>query len=206
MERIDLVGKRFGLLTVIALGSQLHNPSGGTDWTWDCVCDCGSRLSVRGKNLRSNQQKSCGCSRRQGTNNKSGELTQTIWGKILRCAQRNEHAVEIIRDEAWDLFLKQSRCCALTNILLILGQNASLDRRDSSYGYVSGNVQWVHKDVNIMKNVWSQDYFIFMCHKVAGVHPKPSFDNGEMICIDNGLGRTGNPNKPRMGLFQLNFD
>lgn len=33
---------------------------------------------------------------------------------------------------------------------------ASLDRIDSSKGYIKGNVQWVHKDVNMMKNDMSE--------------------------------------------------
>ena len=30
-------------------------------------------------------------------------------------------------------------------------------------GYEEGNVQWVHKDINIMKNRYAQDYFISLC-------------------------------------------
>ena len=44
---------------------------------------------------------------------------------------------------------------------------ASLDRIDSSKGYVIGNVQWVHKDINIMKNKFDNQYFIDMCKKIA---------------------------------------
>jgi len=43
----------------------------------------------------------------------------------------------------------------------------SLDRIDSSKGYIKGNVQWIHKDVNIMKNKFNQEYFIEMCKLVA---------------------------------------
>ncbi len=44
---------------------------------------------------------------------------------------------------------------------------ASLDRIDSTKGYVEGNCQWVHKNINKMKNNLDQDYFIEMCKKVA---------------------------------------
>jgi archaellum component FlaC len=40
---------------------------------------------------------------------------------------------------------------------------ASLDRVDSAKGYIKGNVQWVHKDINMMKQQYSQEYFIQMC-------------------------------------------
>ena len=44
---------------------------------------------------------------------------------------------------------------------------ASLDRIDSSKGYTTDNIQWVHKDINIMKNDYGNDYFIEICKKVA---------------------------------------
>lgn len=44
---------------------------------------------------------------------------------------------------------------------------ASLDRIDSSKGYVEGNVHWVHKDINIMKWDFPLETFIKMCKFVA---------------------------------------
>ena len=44
---------------------------------------------------------------------------------------------------------------------------ASLDRIDSYKGYIEGNVQWVNKHINIMKNGYSQEEFVYMCHMVA---------------------------------------
>jgi len=45
--------------------------------------------------------------------------------------------------------------------------DASLDRIDNSKGYHLNNVQWVHKDVNRMKWIFEQDYFIKLCNKVS---------------------------------------
>ena len=44
---------------------------------------------------------------------------------------------------------------------------ASLDRIDSTKGYVENNVQWTLKKINIMKNVFSQKEFIYLCNKVS---------------------------------------
>jgi len=44
---------------------------------------------------------------------------------------------------------------------------ASLDRIDSSKGYVKDNVQWVHKDINRMKWNFPQDKFVKLCSFVA---------------------------------------
>lgn len=43
----------------------------------------------------------------------------------------------------------------------------SLDRIDSTKGYIEGNVQWVHKSVNIMKSTLTQEQFINFCKLVA---------------------------------------
>lgn len=93
----------------------------------------------------------------------------------------------------WDLFIKQNKKCALSNqdITLTKGKNipmqtnqrnldysgwtASLDRIDSSKGYVKDNVQWLHRNVNIMKNAYSQDYFIELCQMIVNnVNQQPS--------------------------------
>ena len=53
-----------------------------------------------------------------------------------------------------------------------LGMNASIDRVDSMKSYEEGNLQFVHKDVNIMKNKYDQDYFIEVCKLIANNHEK----------------------------------
>lgn len=44
---------------------------------------------------------------------------------------------------------------------------ASLDRIDSTKGYVVGNVQRVHKSVNMMKQSLPNHIFIDWCQKIA---------------------------------------
>ena len=33
--------------------------------------------------------------------------------------------------------------------------------------YIKGNVQWLHKHVNIMKNSFPQEMFIYLCNKIT---------------------------------------
>jgi len=68
------------------------------------------------------------------------------------------------------LFIKQNKLCSLSGLLLESTYNnmtMSLDRIDNNKGYIEENVQWVHKDINMMKRIYSQDYFIYMCKLVA---------------------------------------
>ena len=79
------------------------------------------------------------------------------------------------------LYNQQNQKCALSGQLLLIkegyknlfkGRTASLDRIDSSKGYIEGNLQWVHKDLNRMKNVYSQDVFINWCKQIAEYQTK----------------------------------
>lgn len=45
-------------------------------------------------------------------------------------------------------------------------KTASLDRIDSSLGYIEGNVQWINKEINYMKMDLPQDKFIEWCEKI----------------------------------------
>ena len=52
----DLTGKKFGRLTVLQKSTQ-----SGRRLYWDCECDCGNKITVKGDVLRQNHQQSCGC-------------------------------------------------------------------------------------------------------------------------------------------------
>lgn len=55
----DLVGQKFGKLTVIAKNETRKNEH----VCWDCVCECGNKTTVEGYNLKSGATQSCGCQR-----------------------------------------------------------------------------------------------------------------------------------------------
>lgn len=61
------------------------------------------------------------------------------------------------------------------------GFNISLDRIDSSKGYVVGNVQWVHKIVNIMKGTLDDEHFISICIAIADNNHKLKFLNSQAV-------------------------
>lgn len=56
---VDLTGKQYGSLYV--LGRVDNDKYGGTRYL--CLCDCGNRIEVASKHLRSGATKSCGCKR-----------------------------------------------------------------------------------------------------------------------------------------------
>ena len=57
----DLVGQRFGKLTVI--GREENSKHGNARWL--CLCDCGNKKIIAAGNLRSGHTQSCGCYRKE---------------------------------------------------------------------------------------------------------------------------------------------
>ncbi len=73
-----------------------------------------------------------------------------------------------------ELFQKQGQLCPYTGWKLTFPAKsdsydgtASLDRINSTKGYVEGNVQWVHKHINLMKLAHTHEEFVELCKAVA---------------------------------------
>jgi hypothetical protein len=104
-----------------------------------------------------------------------GDLSSTKFRGIKAKAKHRGQEFRITIDYAWKLFLAQEKKCNLTDLPLTLSPSsmskgastASLDRIDSSRGYVKGNVQWVHVDINFMKHSLSLKDFVRLCRLVA---------------------------------------
>ncbi len=86
-------------------------------------------------------------------------------GKIINC--------DVTLEDLYKVLKEQNFKCAYTGIdLQVVGalkgeSNASVDRIDSDKGYEIGNIQWVYKPINIMKNGLSDPDFKDLCYKVT---------------------------------------
>lgn len=84
--------------------------------------------------------------------------------------------------------MEQDRKCVFTGKTLTMrgkrnGQyegTASLDRIDSSKGYIEGNVQWIHKELQHMKRNLEDSEFIRICEEVAAHQKKKKQKSGEL--------------------------
>jgi len=183
-KKHDIVGKQFGKLIVIKL-AQTNKSGKAKEWRAICECECGNKnVDVHPQALIRNYTTSCGCRKDQylkntGKNNKQFTGYEGIngkyWGLIKKRAEKRGYKINIDVKFAWELYIKQEKKCALTKLPIefaISNKNysettASLDRIDSTKGYTSDNVQWVDKKINIMKNIFSQEKFIYLCKLVA---------------------------------------
>lgn len=105
-----------------------------------------------------------------------GDIYGSRWSAWKTNAKNRDIFFNVSIDYGWALFLKQKGRCAITGVELNFpiqkhgGGTASLDRIDSSKGYIEGNVQWVHKSVNVMKQSFLLPELIEWCKKIVCHH------------------------------------
>ena len=107
-----------------------------------------------------------------------GDIGGVFINHIKNSAKKRNIEFNITNEQIWNLFKKQNYKCALSGIDLNLSRdiknghpdfskfNASLDRINRDMGYIENNIQWIHRDINYMKNVFSDPYLIDMCKKI----------------------------------------
>ncbi len=181
----DLSEKRFGLLKV----TRMEQRGSAGQYYAICECSCGtSNHPVLPGALKRGATTSCGCRRDQylkNTGKNSAQFTgfEEIGGRLVSCIKRRAKArgyeFALTAEQLWKKYLEQEKKCALSDTALTIGKKnkettASLDRIDSTCGYTIDNVQWVHKKINIMKNVFEQKEFIHFCCLIARRHQCPS--------------------------------
>jgi len=164
---------------------------------WECACDCGNTTYRRESSIITGNAVSCGCDlKRQsglGKNSKNwkgvGDIGLWYFNMMKSRCEKANRRFDVTLEMLWGLFLKQDKKCALTGLpigfatrkertVLKQANTASVDRIDSTKGYTADNVQWLHKDVNIMKNDFPLERFIEICHLVAERFPRPIGPSG----------------------------
>jgi ribosomal protein S14 len=140
---------------------------------------CGAVQSYLRKNYAELSLKSgklCkACSNKDPKNNKhlghyKGVLRASFVHKYKTGAETRGIEWSVEFEDLADLLIEQDFKCALSGTpiqAMEISNNASLDRIDSSKGYVKGNVQWVLSEINMMKQQYSQERFIELCCAVA---------------------------------------
>lgn len=144
---------------------------------WKVIClGCNNMFSRRAGQLV--QGRSSGC---QSCNSKEREQ-YSFWEGIdgiskqyITKLKHRQKEVDLTLQDIVDIWKQQNGKCAYSGLSLSLVQKdrkwaqstASLDRIDSSKGYIKGNVQWVHKKVNTMKSDMTEEQFLLLCVIIA---------------------------------------
>lgn len=152
-ELIDLTGKEFGRLRVLALHPERYRYGEQTAPCWLCRCDCGTEIIVRGCHLRSGNTASCGCARieklkHNAKHGLSESRAYRIWHNMKsRCLNPNSTSYSyyggrgIGFDERW---------CEFKAFYADVGDppnGLSLDRPDNDGNYGPTNWRWADRSM-----------------------------------------------------------
>lgn len=167
----DIADREFGRLIAIR---RVKNDRFGKSY-WLCKCQCGKEKEIAKASLIRGLTLSCGCYQIEKAYRGCGDVSGMYWKTTRNGAARRNIEFNITVEDMWNQFLKQEGKCIYTGLQLTLtkrynrcrNQTASIDRIDSSKGYTKDNIQWVHKDINRMKQEYEEEYFIKMCQLVA---------------------------------------
>ena len=149
-------------------------------------CTCGSNIEKDLPTVHLTTLASKGCEKcsRFFTSKGYELISGSYWSGVVNKAKVRKLPFEITIQDAWNKYIKQEGKCALTGLDIVFEPNsthsnsqdgrvlrtASLDRIKSDEGYTLDNIQWVHKDVNRMKNKFDQEHFITICKLITEKH------------------------------------
>lgn len=155
MKTVDLTGKRFGRLTVIAQAPSRKTESGRSIVVWECMCDCGNTTFVDSRHFHGRITKSCGCLKRETAGNQSithglsGSRLSRIWrGMKVRCYDKNHSNYKyyggrgIFICDKWVNDFKSFYDWSMANGYR---DDLSIDRIDNDKGYSPDNCRWATK-------------------------------------------------------------
>ncbi len=147
---------------------------------WKCRCDCGKIKNYDYYTVIKGITKSCGCYLKDTAKNHNWtgykDISGGYWKSLLKGAEKRSIDFKISIEYAWSIFEEQNKKCSLSGLPIEFETRkirkkdkyiASLDRIDNSKGYIKGNVQWVIKEINYMKNTLNEDKFIELCNKIS---------------------------------------
>lgn len=173
--RIDLVGKRFGKLTVESWAGMSR---------WNCICECGGRTIVYGANLNRKNTRSCGCIKRIASSKRATKhglyntnIYRTWLGVRRRCFDKNFAPYKDYGARGISMFSEWKD--DVVKFRDYLGDpptpGHSLDRIDNTKGYFPGNVRWAdaYEQANNRTNnrvvIWRGDRYTLaqLARKIA---------------------------------------
>lgn len=139
---------------------------------WQCLCDCGAIVIVRGENLKGLSTRSCGCLHREtmatfNHTHPSRKPGRLAGGRTSSAYALWEGAKRRSREKGLPFDLDPSdivipEFCPVMGVPLVRhlgfcqGDSPTLDKIDPALGYVKGNV-WV---ISNKANSWKRNYTV----------------------------------------------
>jgi len=176
----DLVGQKFGKLTVVKL-VEYGTPELGYH-KWECQCDCGEYIRVWEDKLTSGRVYSCGCPKRDK------HRTLTEWRTIrARCQKVSYYQYESYGGKGIKLCAEWQKFSNFLNDMGYCPKDGALCRKNPSDDYTKENCYWA-----------------------TGGHPIEDTQkleyNGELLTINKWAEKTGISARTILSRVRLGWD
>lgn len=152
VNRLQLTGRRFGRLRVIAVAKRKKNERRAP---WLCICDCGTKTRVITQHLITGHSKSCGClrsyicGRRARRHGMCESPEYSTWGAMKRrCSNRKGRSWKNYGGRGIKVCKRWRRSFAA--FFRDLGPRPSgktLDRRNNDGDYKPSNCRWATRSM-----------------------------------------------------------
>lgn len=120
-EIADMIGRKFGYLTVIERAGTHITVGGQKKVLWHCKCDCGNETDVTSQGLKSGHTKSCGCIPTKPKGSGLIDLVEKRFGKLTVIKRDEDYTYEtngkIINTPRWKCI------CDCGNVVVVQGGN-----------------------------------------------------------------------------------
>jgi len=195
MKKVDLIGQRFGSLTVIARAENKVWTSSSFQAQWLCKCECGNEVLFVSARLLSEGRTSCGCMNYQldkHGNVKYDNPKDVSFNSLIRryknICKRDGKEWKLTREQAINIFEGKCYYCGIEpqnvyNVYIqkngtTVTQNAiravqaevlvnGIDRIDSNLGYIYSNVVSCCTTCNFAKNTLNIKDFYSWLDRIA---------------------------------------
>ena len=148
-KKLEIAGQKFGRLTAC----KETNKRADGKVVWECMCDCGNKVEVSGKLLKSGNTKSCGCIAAELLSARNMKYPYEvrhlreyiIWAHIKsRCYNKNDAGYKDYGGRGIGMHVEwiSNPIAFIEYIGKRPSPKHSIDRIDNDGNYEPGNVRW----------------------------------------------------------------